>query len=57
MKARPYLRNPFKIAVLRTIRSTAVEAKIIRQAYDSLQAQDRDCLKHYVPRLLALEGR
>ena len=33
-----------------------IDADTIRRAYDSLQPQDRDCLRHYVPRLLALEG-
>ena len=56
MKARSYLRNPFKEAVLRVIRGTAVDAKTIRRAYESLRPQDRDGLRHYVPRLLALEG-
>ena len=56
MKARPYLRNPFKEAVLRVIRGTAVDAETVRRAYESLRPQDRDCLRHYVPRLLALEG-
>ena len=56
MKARLYSRSPFKQAVLRVIRGTAVDAETIRRAYESLQPQDRDCLRHYVPRLLALEG-
>jgi hypothetical protein len=56
MKARLYSRSPFKQAVLRVIRGTAIDAERIRRAYESLQPQDRDCLRHYVPRLLALEG-
>jgi hypothetical protein len=56
MKAHPYLRNPFKEAVLRVIRGTATDAQTIRRAYESLRPQDRDCLRGYVPRLLALEG-
>jgi hypothetical protein len=56
MKARPYRRNPFKEAVIRIIRGTAIDAERIRRAYESLRPQDCDCLRHYVPRLLALEG-
>ena len=56
MKARPDLRTPFKEAVLRVIRGTATDAQTIRRAYESLRPQDRDCLRGYVPRLLALEG-
>jgi hypothetical protein len=56
MKARPYTRNPFKDAVIRVIRGTAIDAERIRRAYLSLKGQDCDCVRHYVPRLLALEG-
>jgi hypothetical protein len=56
MKARPYTHNPFKEAVIRVIRGTAIDIATIRRAYESLQSQDRDCLRHYVPRLLTLEG-
>jgi len=57
MRARTHVGNPFKKLVIRLIRGTAVDAETIRRAYESLRPQDRDCLRHYVPRLLALEGR
>ena len=56
MKVRPCARNPFKAMLVRLILGTAVDIATIRRAYESLQPQDRDCLRHYVPRLLALEG-
>jgi hypothetical protein len=55
MKARPYRHNAFKEAVIRVIRSTAIDAERTRLASESLRPQDRDCLRYYVPRLLALE--
>ena len=56
MRARTRVGNPFKKPVIRFIRGTTVDTETIRRAYESLQPQDRDCLRHYVPRLLAIEG-
>ena len=55
MRARPYTHNPFKEAVIRVIRGTAIDAERIRRAYLSLKDQDRDCMR-YVPRMLQVEG-
>ena len=55
MKARLHTRNPFKEAVIRVIRGTAIDAERIHRAYLSLKDQDRDCMR-YVPRMLQVEG-